>query len=71
MNHAIKLSSAALAAALLVALGAAGVAVTHQGSAVRAGDINWNQINATPGDINWSVEAGAADTSVAANDINW
>ncbi|MGI5254112.1 hypothetical protein [Actinacidiphila glaucinigra] len=68
MTHKIRFSSAALAAALLMALGAAGVAATHQGSTVRAGDINWK---ATTGDINWNVEAGAANTGVAADDINW
>ncbi|MFE0632628.1 hypothetical protein ACFW3D_37445 [Streptomyces sp. NPDC058864] len=68
MTHKIKISSAALAAALLVALGAAGVAATHQGNTVRAGDINWKS---TTGDINWSVEAVKAGSGVAANDINW
>ncbi|MFF3256450.1 hypothetical protein ACFYWP_36960 [Actinacidiphila glaucinigra] len=64
MTHSRKLSTV-LAAALLVALGAAGMAATH-GTAVLAGDINWKA-----SDINWSVQADAASSGATANDLNW
>ncbi|MEU1621494.1 hypothetical protein ABZ479_29860 [Streptomyces sp. NPDC005722] len=65
MINRIKLPSAALAAALLVALGVAGAAAAHTTTTNRASDIGWS-------DIGWKAQAASsAHVRVTTNDIGW